>query len=841
MIHKYHRRGSVLLMVVGLLTIIAMLGSTFIFISYLDARQHEAMSERNNVDPIARGILSKLRMEMASDTHLGSNSGAPWGDFVDFYPREQTIPADGGEYDEWLRRDVAQTTGKDTNDDGFPDDELQPTGITSPTGLQYYSGYNVIDLSSLICVNTAGKATEPTSPISPANVDLFWLLNEDTDVYSELHAERCGNLESDLGNFYTQSGSRLMRPDPPGYQPFSIGEEVYLRVPDVAVGRLASLGDYKDDPAIYKIPGGLHKYLTTLSQSSSRLREQASGTGGRISFSDLADTGDDKARQTLYRILSEEIDIDDNHAGSFVANLYSFLNERDVSKISDDVFAFEPEESTLVYYAAFPQPVITEFYAYTLGDDTDTTDVTESGRAIAIELFNPFGGDDIDLSDYHLVCGGSDEPFPVTEIASGERIVFYAVDGFAPDGEDWKDADPADFGFDTGAGWHSVPALLNFVEAEELTIEREVNIGEDQKRIAIDQVTSDNVTVSEPEPSPNGTINIVTCMKDDHPDRHRLFLTKMTNIPSHNVGDITSHTLGVENGLEAGDIEGDVWGFEVYLPETETTDIGSLSDILFVGSQSDGKSLTQALTAIADDATLAKTRGKACPLYTPLATGDYPEVPWASLLPEIIEMLPTDPVAGRESRVYGRVNINTASQEVLMALLPKQFPGTATDMTPEERLCAAKYIIAYRDMTSVIDEKEQDTDPDVIRKSYEDRATALGVTGFRANSSLPCFLTPGEIAIPLADFTIESIEGYTHTNVLQDPALVRDTRDAIYRHMSNLITVNSDVFCANITIQLKDDVKNTVEGEWHYIAVLDRGNVSDPDHLPAVLMFTEVK
>ena len=58
MIHQYKRRGSVLLMVVGLLTIVAMLGSTFIFISYLDARQTQAVAERNHVDPLARGVLS---------------------------------------------------------------------------------------------------------------------------------------------------------------------------------------------------------------------------------------------------------------------------------------------------------------------------------------------------------------------------------------------------------------------------------------------------------------------------------------------------------------------------------------------------------------------------------------------------------------------------------------------------------------------------------------------------------------------------------------------------------------------------------------------------------------
>jgi len=125
------------------------------------------------------------------------------------------------------------------------------------------------------------------------------------------------------------------------------------------------------------------------------------------------------------------------------------------------------------------------------------------------------------------------------------------------------------------------------------------------------------------------------------------------------------------------------------------------------------------------------------------------------------------------------------------------------------------------------------------------------IPNLRAASATKCFLTPGEIAIPLADYADELIRqskpAYTSYTLEQLQGIdgYWEARNSLYRHVSNLITVNSDVFAANIVIMLVDDDEpdedKKLKGKWHYITVLDRGNITAPEHLPAVLMFAEVK
>ena len=70
MIHSRNRQGSVLMLVVGLLTIVAMLGSTLMIVSYLSAHQTENVVIRGIVPITAGGVLLVLQNQLLADKHV---------------------------------------------------------------------------------------------------------------------------------------------------------------------------------------------------------------------------------------------------------------------------------------------------------------------------------------------------------------------------------------------------------------------------------------------------------------------------------------------------------------------------------------------------------------------------------------------------------------------------------------------------------------------------------------------------------------------------------------------------------------------------------------------------
>ena len=59
--YRSRNRGSVIVLVVGLLTILAMLGSALLISAHVDSRQSRALAAKAQGDPIAEGVLLKVR------------------------------------------------------------------------------------------------------------------------------------------------------------------------------------------------------------------------------------------------------------------------------------------------------------------------------------------------------------------------------------------------------------------------------------------------------------------------------------------------------------------------------------------------------------------------------------------------------------------------------------------------------------------------------------------------------------------------------------------------------------------------------------------------------------
>ncbi len=284
------RSGSVIMMTIGLLVILAMLGATFLVISHLDRKQSQAMAAKAPADPVAGGIVEQLRALLVEDLYINPVSADPnddvvygdygggtpqenWIKFVD-YPLEDVAP--NATIDPWLasialdasgywphitnlsdepedsvngvlfRAPIANDPYADTDGDGFVDAILYNTDVTNAEGEQYWAAVRCIDLSGLFCVNTAGNSDETvvTLPLvtKPVSIDLNDFLG--AFLYDALNVERCqAQSPTDLEAYWNAAGEQILAPNwdytntPPNppiatgtdYLPFAIGDEMYLR------------------------------------------------------------------------------------------------------------------------------------------------------------------------------------------------------------------------------------------------------------------------------------------------------------------------------------------------------------------------------------------------------------------------------------------------------------------------------------------------------------------------------------------------------------------------------------------------------------------------------------
>jgi hypothetical protein len=181
-----------------------------------------------------------------------------------------------------------------------------------------------------------------------------------------------------------------------------------------------------------------------------------------------------------------------------------------------------------------------------------------------------------------------------------------------------------------------------------------------------------------------------------------------------------------------------------------------------------------------------------------------------------------------QRRVYGRVNINTASREVLAAL---PWPGELLyDSAPlvinaTERAKIAEYIQCYRDGEQVIG------GPD-----YSNRAAATGIGGLRDGVTHNGFLTPGELAIPLGDYVASRLSSDDRKRA--DYASMFG-RYGLYRAVGNLVTVQSDTYAVLLALRVMDSRGRPKT--WRYMALIDRSVVGKTGQQPAVLMFTKLE
>ncbi len=394
--------------------------------------------------------------------------------------------------------------------------------------------------------------------------------------------------------------------------------------------------------------------------------------------------------------------------------------------------------------------------------------------------------------------------------------------------------------------------------------------------VVVDQVSRADVGAPSVSGNPTGQSPASNCIQrddDDDPNHARFAIAayKSTSAASNNI--VAGHTLGAVNNadLQAGtaDVGSCIYPIPLSVPHTLSDEDWFIGKVYFSGHYKDGGTERAFSKAIGQDfPTDTPARGRfdlmgtvptptnpgTDPAGWPKDIGDYPDVPAACMAGELFEMLSPDTTrldaAGNPMRIYGRLNINTATHAQL-ELLPWpayiDLNGNGVEDAPAETLDTVlidimiDYILAYRDLENV-------ATASVPTNYLGGRSAARNFDQLRDATNYKGFLTPGEIAIPLADFVntemlASPLTDYTPPLPAFDDHYL-EARDSLYKSISNLISVNSDVFAANIVVQLRDagaPLTDPPAETWRYLSVFDRGNCRTSTDSPAVLLFTELE
>lgn len=913
----FANRGSILLMVVGLLTIIGMLGATFLVIAHLDAKQSQATVTRSQAGPIPESLIIQLREILKDDLYLDDVEG-PYGDYGLAPPwarwrRFIDYPSDV--VDKWLASNgysapatwahvtnvdsdadtdnvgITSPGLVDTDGDGIRDAYLYDTGVTNARGERYHVAVRITDLASMLCVNTAGSPLlNPSVPgdtlppySCPANIDLREYLKffdagtPDYTFYDNVHAARCYYGSQVLNDFNTYAALRLFVPFPfpapnTPYKPFDIGEEMFLRyLSDDGPGLVGRVYDVTRSGTTPLEPK-TRRWLTTLSVSRARVRHpDGAGFSALLKpeFPTGADDGDQRQAklQAMYdrikKLLSlwvTPLSVREDAAGCFVANLWAYQTIAGV-ETDNNSFAFRPQgKNWTAYGMRDPEIFITEAYAKGSRDIGGVLTEVQG-----IELYNVSGAA-VDLTPYKLVTtdGGTISLSGIT-IGTGttknRKFVIYSEQG-APDAAFFSMA-PGVNSQKTGP----LPATqINFDGGRTVRLVKTIP----DKYLGNVDVPIDEIELDYTRPALNGDPDEKDMRRDDVLD-DRLYL--VAAYKSFSPG----RRLGVGNEVAAGDITGADYPVNVVMSHSELANLGELGRVFFCGPivRDVGSPRLLAFPQRILDAGFkgnfpdGVARGR-LDFHPPdvsangWAASTYPDVPAAAMLNEFFTLVPPDATRLDDvTRIYGRININTATEAVLERLpLPNSFTLTKRDgstvvctIDPVARARAARYIVAYRERLDIVQSRVVDPPLPDLSRDYSTRENAAGANikdlrDHPGHSDINGFLAAGEVAIPLADYANE-LMGWTDYSV-EDENVTKgrnyvDARDAMFRSVGNLVTVNSDVYAANICIQLWEPGKDPATPSdqpkhvWRYLAVIDRSHCNSKADRPAVLMLSEIK
>jgi DNA uptake protein ComE-like DNA-binding protein len=798
--------GSALIIAVILTSLLAIIGVMFVMIARVDKMSTSAISENKELNFAVEAVVALVSQELVSDVPgvagqeyydypdtnnawlanlepYQSGSDYYWRRISDIYNRldANNLPA---EIIADYQQNIAEDVNADADGDGVADSKwIKLADMTSNKGKSIYAAIRVVDNGAMLNVNTAYKF-DPTVGPADANlidgsnqsqINLAALRRGTTKPFSNLDDMRKGGETSwDLDRYIDDVVWQIERPAGL-WTPFDISDELKLRnryilnynlmtsrieelwtwcydegleMPRTNSATFAADRDYwffrtyngSADPCIYD-----YRHISTIYNMDRIIDPNGIDPNDRkMTNVNTADVS--TLHNSICKGLLDANYIDVNIAAQIAVNIIDYRDND-----SNVTVYLNPDDGKNYYGFEQPCVYISEIaHNFKLKPTAppSPTFPADYDTSYAIELYKPYKDDIVLDSEWQLNIGGT--PIVIDNWTVNKKFyVLLSQNLSAPLFVDFLGAvvKPATFDFSEG----TVIELQRLVGASWITVDaNEVPYANASGWWSLD-----------------GTARSIQRDIKQHKCIRRLW--DPNSLP---------HTLGIDNTYFVND--------SIYIQaHPANSDFNNVGEIGMLFRKSAYSQIGPADTEDTVRLNLAD------PCYH-------------NLFQYLTVFDPNDPQYGghpaTETRVKGRININTAPWFVL-AQLPWVTDPTLAASDPN-RYNLAREIVKHRDAPSV--------------EGFRSIGELMNVAGMdrydQHDSNIP--------ANDLAGFPDLTPGGSTGDGAPDD----FEERDVIFARISNLATVRSDVFTAYILVRIgKDGPQKRV------IAILDRSNVYSGD------------
>jgi hypothetical protein len=374
-------------------------------------------------------------------------------------------------------------------------------------------------------------------------------------------------------------------------------------------------------------------------------------------------------------------------------------------------------------------------------------------QSYAIELYRPYKADS--NGTWELYVEGNPKPVEIEWLGSSKYHVIRMNNS------------DADLGYDAGTSLQNIKYEPPFFSNE--------------KRISLVRVVNGKKLLVDLKKVPKGFLPDSDYTKDITKSLERdIANSKCIRRLWKPAVDVNVHTLGKENNFKSTDSN----SVQAYPADKSFTSVGEIGMILREAHYSAFDANSQGTAPSFGILGLSPS--------SVIDSGVKVDIADANLAPMFNFLTAVDTRRENETRVKGRININTAPASVI-AQLPwvSQRPGGAVDVN------LAQQIVKYRDSKDV--------------NGFRNIGQLMRVAGINY------YQTDTDDLKGFPDLTTDSPT--TGDGAKND----YEERDVIFARLSNLATVRSDIFTAYILVRVGIDGP-----QKRYIAVLDRSEVKKP-------------
>ena len=864
---KYEiRNGSAIILAIVLTTLLAMLGVLFLLSSRVDSVATSAVGGNEDLKLAVDTVVAQIS-EVLTHNVPGVDPNGTYYDYpdpcTDFWLAclEPYYKSDTNDY-RWrhvsdlygmsadnVKADIVPeyqpTVGSgllaDADGDGVGDSiwvpiQVNGQGITSSKGKPIYAAVRIIDNGGMLNINTAYKF-DPCSSVGSTQLDinlmaLATLDNTHTlpgETQNRLLSYRCGSGPNDI-TLYTNNVVWQYGQPAGAYTPFDISDELNLRNryiinrSDVTrtVSRIETLWTHAFDGPPYEprytpynsindpcdwfwivsnnypspCPNPYvydNRHIAT-TYNMDRIINPAGNKMFNINSASAIDKYAVRDR-IGEAVLAAGLDPAVYDANQIAVNLIDYID-------TDSNVTFILDPCTSNHYFGFETPCIyiseiaQNFYKPGPNDlNYNILDPNAVYRSYAIELFKPYSQDD-DPNGWHIETKEDISATPKnTPIVWTGTKHFHVLANINPAAID------ADIPIDTNDSDRQDVTDMNFGPLTTITLWRDVN-GYGPMIVDLLNVQDINSTSGW---MVDTNVSPLRSIERDINSIHRC-IRRVLNPTATN-----SPTIGYMNRFIAG---GEM--IQAHPANKQFTNVGEIGQLFRTNAYSTEPNDTEATVRL----NLAD-----------------PNVQNIFKYLTVIDPYPLYTADSNETRIKGRININTAPWFVLAQLPWVTNPDNSISYTDKVKLAQA--IVAYRDKLAITG------GPDYYQGGASNaRQLGMGIAGLYPVRENPGFASVGELlnvtqnvpldmvwppapsSTPLYDIRhygrdgldLSAFPDLTPADGAPDDF---EERDVIFDRISNLITVRSDVFTAYILVRI-----GPTGPQKRVIAILDRSGVT---------------